>query len=235
MEPMKAILRSGFLVLAIMALAVPASAGPYEDGFAAHQSGDYATALEFWRPLAEQGDAEAQYALGLMHFIGRGIPQDDAGAVKWWREAAMQAHVEAQTNLGSMYAGGRGVPQDYVSAHMWFYLAAAQGDEKAKQGQDRTARQMTPDQIAEAQRLSSECYASKYRNCDAPVRTTATNNPGGPGAMTIRGVCSKLVAGGKEYSSHCTGEVASVTNPDGGSPGSALQKSVLRRFLSQIG
>lgn len=98
---------------------------------------------------------------------------------------------------------------------MWFNLAAAQGDEKAKQGQDRTARQMTPDQIAVAQRLSSECYASNYRNCDAPGRTTATNNPGRPGTMIIRGVCSKLVAGGKEYSSHCTGEVASVTNADG--------------------
>ena len=52
---MKAILRGGFLVLAIMALAVPANAGPHEDGMAAYQRGDYATALKIMRPLAEQG------------------------------------------------------------------------------------------------------------------------------------------------------------------------------------
>jgi hypothetical protein len=57
---MKAILRIGFLALAIMALAVPANAGPFEDGLAAYQRDDYATALKFWRPLAEQGDALAQ-------------------------------------------------------------------------------------------------------------------------------------------------------------------------------
>ena len=61
---MKAILRSGFLALAIMALAVPANAGPFEDGRAAYQRGDYATAFKLWRPLAEQGDSEAQFALG---------------------------------------------------------------------------------------------------------------------------------------------------------------------------
>jgi hypothetical protein len=61
---MKAILRSGFLALAIMALAVPANAGPYEDGGVAYDRGDYATALKYWRPLAEQGDAAAQADLG---------------------------------------------------------------------------------------------------------------------------------------------------------------------------
>ena len=58
---MKSILRSGFLALAIMALVVPASAGPLEDGLAAYNRGDYATALKFWRPHAEQGDADVQH------------------------------------------------------------------------------------------------------------------------------------------------------------------------------
>ena len=54
---MKAFLRTGFLALAIMASAVPANAGPYEDGVAAYNRGDYATALKIWRPFAEKGDA----------------------------------------------------------------------------------------------------------------------------------------------------------------------------------
>ena len=85
---MKAILRTGFLALAIMALAVPANAGPFEDGWDAYQRSDYATALEFWRPLADQGDAEAQFNLGVMYESGQGVPQDDAEAVKWFQKAA---------------------------------------------------------------------------------------------------------------------------------------------------
>ena len=96
---MKAILRSGFLALAIVAVTIPASAGPLEDGLADAQRGDYETALKFWRPLAEQGHAKAQFNLGLMYFIGRGIPQDDAAAVKWWRLAAEQGDPVAQDTV----------------------------------------------------------------------------------------------------------------------------------------
>ena len=59
---MKAILRSGFLALAvILALAVPVNAGPFEDGVAAYNRGNYATALEIWRPIAERGVTQAQF------------------------------------------------------------------------------------------------------------------------------------------------------------------------------
>jgi len=114
--PMKAILRSGFLALAIMALAVPANAGPLDDGLTAAQRGDYATALRLWRPLAEQGDARAQNNLGSMYLKGLGVPQDNAEAAKWFRKAAEQGLAEAQNSLGSSYAEGWGVPQDYAEA-----------------------------------------------------------------------------------------------------------------------
>ena len=113
---MKAIFRSGFLALAIMVLAVPANAGPFEDGLVAYQRGDYATALKFWRPLAEKGNASAQYNLGVMHANGRGVPQDYAQAVKWYRMAVEQGLAEAQSNLGNMYDNGWGVPQDGAEA-----------------------------------------------------------------------------------------------------------------------
>ena len=161
-------LRSGLLALALLlALAVLAIAGPLEDGEAVFQRGDYATALKFrWpflRPLAEQGDAVAQYDLGLMYHIGEGVPQDYAEAVKWWRMAAEQGHAKAQNNLGVMYGTGRGVPTDDALAYMWFNLAAAQGYKKAQKIRDMAAELMTPDQIAEAQRMAREWLAKHQR------------------------------------------------------------------------
>jgi len=67
----------------ILAVAHSAAAGPYEDGVAAYDRGDYAMAARLMREAAEQGDAEAQLNLGLMYAEGRGVAQDDAEAVKW--------------------------------------------------------------------------------------------------------------------------------------------------------
>ena len=91
-----------------------------------------------------------------MYDHGQGVPQDYAEAVKWYRLAADQGYAVAQYNLGFMYADGQGVPQDYVQSHMWFNLAAAQSDANAVQNRDIIAAKMTPDQIAEAQRLARE-------------------------------------------------------------------------------
>jgi TPR repeat protein len=157
---MKAILRSGVLALAIMALAVPVNAGSFEDGETVFQRGEYATALKirwpFLRPLAEQGDAAAQYDLGLMYHIGEGVSQDYAEAVKWWRMGAEQGHAKAQNNLGVMYGTGRGVPMDDALAYMWLNLAAARSFTGAATPRDIIALAMTPDQIAEAQRMARE-------------------------------------------------------------------------------
>ena len=95
-------------------------------------SGDYATALQELRPLAEQGDAVAQIALGAMYAKGNGVPLDDYEAVKLLRLAAEQGDAEAQTYLGVMYANGTGVPQDDKEAVKWYRLAAEQGHAKAQ-------------------------------------------------------------------------------------------------------
>ena len=97
---MKAILRSWFLALAIMLTrAVPANAGPYEDGVAAYEKSDYAAALKFWGPLSEQGDADAQHNLGLMHYEGWGVPWDIVKAHMWLSLAATQGDFAAQKTL----------------------------------------------------------------------------------------------------------------------------------------
>ena len=143
-----------------LGLTAPAWAGVNE-GVAAYNRGDFATALREWRPLAEQGVAEAQFNLGLMYYDGEGVPQDYAEAVKWYRKAAEQGVAEAQSNLGLMYDNGRGVLQDYVRAHMWYNLAAAQGNKPATKNRDLLAKRMTPAQIAEAQKLAREWRPKK--------------------------------------------------------------------------
>ena len=150
-------MRYATLVLAVVVVLVAAPAcTDFEAGKEAYDRGDYATELQKWRPLAEQGDAEAQKYLGNMYRRGDGVPQDYQEAVRLYRLAAEQGHAKAQFNLGRMYAKGRGVPKDHVQAHMWLSLAAAQGDKRAPKRRDRLAKKMTPAQIAEAQRLARE-------------------------------------------------------------------------------
>jgi TPR repeat protein len=90
-----------------------------------------------------------------MYNSGRGVSLDYAEAVKWFRLSAGQGYAFAQTTLGNMYRDGRGVPQDFAMAHMWYNLAAASDDGYGRKNRNRLARLMTPDQIAEAQRLPS--------------------------------------------------------------------------------
>ena len=153
------------IALSLAAIAPPATAQDFQKGVDAYNRGNYAAALREWRPLAEQGNASAQYNLGFMYSNGRGVPEDDTEAVRWYRLAAEQGDAKAQTNLGIMYANGRGVPEDLVAAYMWWNLSAAQGIEKAKNNKDIVAKLMTREQIAEAQRLSRECLARNYKGC----------------------------------------------------------------------
>ena len=113
----------GFLT----ALSLPVSAQDFEKGLAAAQAGDFATALQEWTPLAEAGDVDGQFNLGLMYSKGAGVPQDYKEAVKWYRLAAEQGDAIAQFNLGTMYDEGQGVLQDYKEAVKWYRLAAEQG------------------------------------------------------------------------------------------------------------
>jgi len=104
----------------------------YPKGYAAAQSGDFATALREWTPLAEQGHALAQNNLGAMYEKGQGVSQDYKTAVKWYTLAAEQGNTSAQYRLGFMYDVGRGVPQDYKTAVKWWKPLAEQGNAHAQ-------------------------------------------------------------------------------------------------------
>ncbi len=130
----------------------------YQKGIKNYQPDDPAAAVRELRPLAERGNAEAQFNLGSLYYQGWGVPQDYKEAAKWLRKAADQRHVFAQVTLGTIYADGvKGViPKDYPQALMWFIFAASQGDLEAIRLRDSMAMRMTPAQITEAQRLARE-------------------------------------------------------------------------------
>lgn len=116
---------------------------------------DYKQAFAWHYKAALQGKADAQYVIGAMYYTGNSVPQDQKLAVQWFRKAAEQGHPDAQHALGLMYRYHvAGMPQDVVIAYMLWNLAAANGHRNATEQRASIARQMTQEQIDEAQALS---------------------------------------------------------------------------------
>lgn len=96
----------------------------YEEGMDAFSRGDYATAFEELRPLADRGDPNAQFTLGFMYDYGQGVRRNAIEAIWWYRKAAEQGSAVAQFTLGGIYESGRGAPKDLIAAYRWYSLAA---------------------------------------------------------------------------------------------------------------
>ena len=117
------------------------------------------------KALAEQGDATAQYNLGVMYIEGRGISEDGIEGVKWFRLAAEQGLSEAMHGIGSTYAYGLGVPENTLRAYIWHSLATANGYERAKEFRDIAAGRLAPEQLSTGQELATKCYESGFKDC----------------------------------------------------------------------
>ena len=123
---------SRILLAASVLLFAAAWAGDFKKGWDAYSAGDYATALTEWQELADAGDADAAYGMGLMYGNGFGVDMLDDQAIKYYSIAAEQGHAEAQFNLAVMHQNGWGVPQSDESANEWYRLAAERGVTQAQ-------------------------------------------------------------------------------------------------------
>jgi len=122
-------IKAGFAVLVLMlGFTAPLVAGELEDGIAAFNRRDYATALRLLRPLADGGNAVAQTELGFLYNNGWGVQQNPIDAMTWFRKAADQGIATAKGELGIMYGDGLGVTQNPAEALRWYRSAAVQGD-----------------------------------------------------------------------------------------------------------
>ena len=147
--------------IALLPLAGVPALADFQAGVDAYQKGDYTTAVNEWRPLAEQGDALAQYNLGLLYLDGHGVPQSAAEAANWFRRAAEQDYMQAQHNLGAMYGSGQGVKRDYVQAYKWLNICAAKGNAGCQSQRDLIAKKLKPAQVSEAQRMAVDFKPQK--------------------------------------------------------------------------
>ena len=127
----RAMLRTLALAALLLVSALPVAAG-FKDGLASYQRGDYKTALREFKPLAEKGDAEAQFHLGHMYRKGLGVPKNYPLAASWFKKAAQQGNPKAQHSLALMYRSGRGVPRNHALAVDWYRKAAQHGLAKAQ-------------------------------------------------------------------------------------------------------
>lgn len=160
-------LTAAVVALGLIANVPVAQAGTWEDGVKAFARKEYAAAAKLFRPLAEKGNAVAQYRIALMHKMGLGVSKDRKQAQKWSRLAAKQGNTDAQVLLGSLYYKGEGSESDDIArAYMWYDIAATQGNADAKKELATVSSELSPQQIAEARVKAQKCTSSGYQQCD---------------------------------------------------------------------
>jgi TPR repeat protein len=122
------ILLGGAAAIGQSGAAQRSSAGTVKGGVDAWQSGNYAAAVDIWRPLANRGDPDAQFNMGQAYKLGRGVSADIKIAQSWYQKAAQQGHGQAQANLGLiLFQNG-----DRTGAMPWIRKAADAGDARAQ-------------------------------------------------------------------------------------------------------
>jgi TPR repeat protein len=126
-----------------------AHAGTSDDdfrrGLSAFNTGDYATALRVWHPLAEREEPRSEAGLGFMYHRGLGVAADDREAAVWLRRAAEHGQAEGQLMLGILLYYGRGVAQSFVEAYAWCELAEINGNADATLCRDAALESMPSD------------------------------------------------------------------------------------------
>ncbi|WP_374375550.1 tetratricopeptide repeat protein [Dongia sp.] len=208
----------GFLGLAVaMGAAVsrpePAMAD-YQTGVDAYYRGDFAAALEAWRPLADAGDAVAQNSIGALYDHGLGVQEDNFEAARWYEMAAQQGLPLAMRNLGNQYATGHGLPYDVDMARQWYERAAALGDQQSVS----LLRQLRPSTAPAAAAAAPTFVAPTTTGSVAvPAESTASESTGqaATAAPAPSAADSDLVITGME-SGNTAAETAPAAFPEQG-------------------
>lgn len=139
----------------------------FKIGLRWYQQGSFDIAKKFWKPLAQEGDCDAQYTMGLLYYSGAGVRRNHEKAVALWTEAARQGQGQAQIALGAAYSHtgisyvsinckkGCGVEKNLTEGYMWFGLASKLGSPRvvsiAEKSIERISTKMSSGQIEEAQ------------------------------------------------------------------------------------
>jgi TPR repeat protein len=142
----------------------------YHDGIGVRK--DYVEAVKWLRKAAEQNYAKAEGLLGQWYEDGKGVSKNYEEAVNWYRKAADQKDPVAQWRLAGYYYNGKGVPKNYIECYKWLLLSAAQGDERARKATPIVERALSPNQIAEGQRLARDFKPGEIRPTGTAISET---------------------------------------------------------------
>ncbi|HQS33151.1 MAG TPA: tetratricopeptide repeat protein [Polaromonas sp.] len=133
---------------------------------------DYTEAAKWYQLAANQGDVLASYNLGIMYMHGNGVIQDYKKASALFTQGAEEGCTMCQAALGTNFSAGLGTPKDLLRAYMWLNIAAADTNEyraayqrDATHNRDIVAKQMSTEELAQAQELSRSCLASSLKDC----------------------------------------------------------------------
>jgi len=122
-----------WIFLFVLASHIVSAYGGEKEARAAYDREDYKTAFAEYKPLAEQGNAHAQFLLARMYDEGKGVVQDYKESLKWYFKSAEQDHAWAQAMLGRMHEIGTVVvAQNEKQAIKWYRRAAEQGNSYAQ-------------------------------------------------------------------------------------------------------
>jgi TPR repeat protein len=170
-------LAQNLLIAGLLFLSIDACAKELDDAVDAMRAGDFAEAYCIMRPLAEAGDADAQYNIGWMYLNGYGLRTNDILALQWWEKASAQGNSDASLSIGMLYSLGEGdVAKDLNKAIDYYLLAASDGQEDAitilqsmMQRNDREMRGRMHSIIAQHGSLFGEKYLVKANKLNARI------------------------------------------------------------------
>ncbi len=141
------------------------SLADYESGIAAYEAENYDEAFQILKPLADNGDSEAQYQIAEMYKYGEGTAESIDEAIVWYKKSAEQLNSSALFDLGWMHKAGRLVATDLPYAYMWFSLGLPDDDGSFATLIDDLNGEMTSAQKGKAQQLIDECTQKNFKGC----------------------------------------------------------------------
>jgi S1-C subfamily serine protease len=157
---------------------------------------------EWYQKAATQGNAMAQYELGVMYDHGEGVPKDAYKAFEWYQKSAAQGFSNAQGNLAVMYSLGRPILKDRVLGYAWFNLSATGGSTKSTEARQHFEKALSREELAEAQRLSSNWKKGQLFVREGKPTTASTTAASGSPIKQGTGTAFLVSKNGQAITNH---------------------------------
>ncbi|MGH8120227.1 MAG: hypothetical protein ACRESK_06395 [Gammaproteobacteria bacterium] len=176
-------MKKTYIVLLLTLMVTGVARADFNDGVVAYIAGDYEAAYNTMISIAktDEGNALAQYYLGMMYLKGQGVEKNYEEAGKWFRKAAENRLPQAQYRLANQYSEGEGVPRDYEFAYIWYSVGAAHQHKLSQNAIDSAKAKLSENELAEAEKMVAE-FIGKYGPKPEDPQQSIASKPGSEAA-----------------------------------------------------